>query len=205
MDPPSGVEGWPNRVCSIEVYQKSNPIELAEYSIANHIQEYPAFHCWVGHVLLWRYHIISKVKTQCWRRTHKLGIKITKISKNALEIYWATETNFWEQDIQKDISNVRVSFENISHMLDKMSNGKCIPGFQEMGCHITFNINMDGKFTRKARLVSGSHRNYTPASITYSSGVYIDIVRITFNLDALNDLDVDATNIGNAYFNAPFR
>jgi hypothetical protein len=41
-----------------------------------------------------------------------------------------------------------------------------------------------------------------PESITYSSVVSQDIMRIAFLLAALNDVDITATDIGNAYLNA---
>jgi hypothetical protein len=64
---------------------------------------------------------------------------------------------------------------------------------------------MDGSFTRKARFVAGGHTTETPASLTYSSVVTRDSVRIAFLLAALNDLNVFAADIGNAYLNAPCR
>ena len=70
---------------------------------------------------------------------------------------------------------------------------------------MVFDIKMDGKFTRKARFVAGGHTTDTPASITYSSVVSRDSVRIAFLIAALNDLDVWAADIGNAYLNADCR
>jgi hypothetical protein len=40
-------------------------------------------------------------------------------------------------------------------------------GFQEIGCHIVFDIKMD--FTRKARFCAGGHTTNTLAVMTYSS------------------------------------
>ena len=64
---------------------------------------------------------------------------------------------------------------------------------------------MDGKFTRKARLVAGGHTTSPPAGITYSSVVARDTVRIAFVIAALNGLEVMSCDIGNAYLNAPCR
>jgi len=47
-----------------------------------------------------------------------------------------------------------------------------------------FDVKMD--FTRKARLVAGGHMTETPSSITYSSVVSRDSVRIMFLVAALN-------------------
>jgi len=70
---------------------------------------------------------------------------------------------------------------------------------------MVFDIKMDGKFTRKARLVAGGHTTETPASSTYSSVVSRESVRVAFLLEVLNDLDVFAADVGNAYLNAPCR
>jgi Reverse transcriptase (RNA-dependent DNA polymerase). len=59
-----------------------------------------------------------------------------------------------------------------------------------------FDIKMDGKFTRKARLVAGGHTTDPPASATYSSVVSRDSVRIAFMMAALNDLEVCAADVG---------
>jgi hypothetical protein len=60
-------------------------------------------------------------------------------------------------------------------------------------------------FTRKAHFVAGGQMTDPPSEITYSSVVSRDGVRITFLFAALNDLDLLATDIGNAYLNAPPR
>jgi hypothetical protein len=60
-------------------------------------------------------------------------------------------------------------------------------------------------FTRKARFVAGGHKTDPPATLTYSSVVSRDSVRIAFLIAALNDLDILAADIGNAYINADVR
>jgi len=66
-----------------------------------------------------------------------------------------------------------------------------------------FDIKCD--FTRKARFVAGGHWTDAPDSITYSSVVMRDSVRMGFLLAALNDLDILAADVGNAYLQAPAR
>ena len=68
-----------------------------------------------------------------------------------------------------------------------------------------FDINMDGKFTRKAILVADVHTTALTSSITYSSVVSRESVRIAFLLESLNDLDIFACDIGNAYLYAKCR
>jgi len=68
---------------------------------------------------------------------------------------------------------------------------------------MSFDIKMDGEFTRKARFVAGGHTTEAPASTTYSSVVSRESVHIAFLVAALNDLDIFAADVGNAYLNAP--
>ena len=60
-------------------------------------------------------------------------------------------------------------------------------------------------FTRKARFVAGGHTTETPGSTTYSSVVSRDSVCIAFMFAALNNLDILAAVVGNAYLNANCR
>jgi hypothetical protein len=60
-------------------------------------------------------------------------------------------------------------------------------------------------FERKARFVAGGHTTEVPASITYSSVVSRDSVRLGFLIAALNGVDILACDLENAYLNAPCR
>jgi hypothetical protein len=64
-----------------------------------------------------------------------------------------------------------------------------------------FDVKMD--LTRKARFVAGGHMTETPTSITYSSVVSRDSVQIAFLIAALNDIEIMACDVGNAYLNTP--
>jgi hypothetical protein len=66
-----------------------------------------------------------------------------------------------------------------------------------------FDVKMD--LTRKARFVARGHMTETPTSITYSSVVSGDSMQIAFLIAALNDIEIMACDIGNAYLIAPCR
>ena len=126
---------------------------------------------------------------------------IPNIDKEYLEKDQDRENNLLEQAIHKEMENVRVDFEKISHTLDEIMNGKCLPGFQDIGCIMIFDININEIFNGKARLVSGGHTTEPPTSTTYSSFISRDSVRVVFMLAAINDIDVYAAKIGNIYLN----
>ena len=186
--------------------KESNPIELAEYAVANRIVDEPAFKWWVPHVLRKRNRIISKVKNRYWQTTHKYGIRLPHSVNEALEIDRITGTDFWSKAINKEMTKVKVAWKaHEEHTPEEIRNGKipAFTGYQEIGCHLVFDVKMD--FTRKAQFVAGGHTTEAPASITYSSVVSRDSVRLGFLIAALNGIDIMSCDLENAYLNAPCR
>jgi len=182
----------------------SNPVEVAEYAVANRIDDQPAFNWWVRDTLRRRDRIISKVKSRYWKTTHKFGIRLPHSVEEAYRIDRETGTNFWTEAIQKEMKNVSIAFKKWDGSIKDARDGKHLIGYQEIKCHMIFDIKMDGKFTRKARFVAGGHTVEKPEAVaTYSSVVSRDSVRIALLVAALNELDIAATDIGNAYLNAP--
>jgi hypothetical protein len=184
----------------------SNPVEVAEYAVANRLVEEPAFKWWVPHVLQRRNRIISKVKSRYWQMTHKFGIRLPKTVTEALEIDKATDTDFWRKAVNKEMAKVKITWKTNHELTPQQARGDRaseLIGFQEIGCHIIFDVKMD--FTRKARFVAGGHTTAAPSSMTYSSVVSRDSIRLSFVIAALNDLDIMSCDLENAYPNAPCR
>ena len=188
-----GSETW-ERLADLK---RSNPIEVAEYAIANLIDHEPAFSWWVHETLKIRKRIIEKINSRYHKRTHKYGIRLPKTIDEALAIDKETGTDFWRKAIQKEMKNVMPAFK----ILD--DDDKIPIGYTQIPCHMIFDIKID--FTRKARFVAGGHKTEPPSSITYSSVVSRDSVRIALLLAALNDVDILAGDIQNAYLNAQCR
>ena len=88
------------------------------------------------------------------------------------------------------MKDVRIAFEEFEGDVSAIT-----PGYQEIRCHMIFDIKMGENFRWKARVVADGHRTETPAALTYSSVVSRDSVRIALTIAALNDLSVLACNI----------
>ena len=69
------------------------------------------------------------------------------------------------------------------------------PGYQNITCHMIFDVKMGNKFRRKPRFVADGKSTKTPAAMTYSSLVSRDSVWIALKIAALNYLDVLACDI----------
>ena len=157
----------------------SNPVEVAEYAVANRIQDEPAFAWWVKPVLRRRNRIISKVKKKYWRTTHKYGIRVPKSVQEALQLDEINGNTLWQDAINKEMSKAKISWKVLDGVNpNEARKGKVdeLIGYQEIRNHIVFDVKMD--FTRKARYCAGGHTTDAPDGITYSSVVSRDSVRI---------------------------
>ena len=153
--------GW----IDLKHLKDSSPIELAEYAVANWIQEEPAFKCWVSETLQTQNRIIGKVKKRYWKTSHKFGFGPPDFFQGALQIDNETGTDFWWQAIQYEMKKVVIySLTPEQVRLEEM----LYVDMQEIACHdMIFDVKMD--LTQKARFVAGGHLTDTPATITYSS------------------------------------
>ena len=175
--------------------KESHPVEVAEFAKARGITDEAAFIWWVRYTLRKRDVILSKVKARICKTTHKYGIEIPTSVENAHEIDVKNNNDLWQKAIDKEMTNVGVAFQ----VLDE--GEKAPPGWSTASGHIVFDVKMD--FTRKARWVLDGHRQSDPEGSTYAGVVSRESVRIAFTYAALNELDVCAANIRNAYLQAP--
>ena len=176
------------------------PVQLAEYAVQNRLVHLPAFAWWVRDVLKKRNRIIAKVKSKYWIRTHKYGIRIPKNYQEAIDIDAENHNTLWQDAIRKEMAKAIPAFEEWDGNIEDLP-----PGYQEIKCHLVFDVKLGENFRRKARYVAGGHMTEAPSSITYSSVVSRDSVRICLMAAALNGLDVLACDIENAYLTADCR
>jgi hypothetical protein len=117
-------------------------------------------------------HITSKVKKKYWRMMHKFGIKLLHLVEEALEIDRITSTDHWRKALNKEMLKVKVAWnakDSITQEDIRSGKMKDMIRFQEIGCHIVFDIKMD--LMRKARFVASRHTTDAPAAMMYSSVV----------------------------------
>jgi hypothetical protein len=191
---------WSNGSTSMEKLKdlkQSHPLQLAEFAVARQIDHEPAFAWWVPYTIKKRNRVIKAMAKRYFRTTQKYGIELPKTVQEALEIDRKTGTDFWAKAIRKEMQAVAKAFQILGE------DAADPVGYTPIEVHMVFDIKPD--FTRKARLVAGGHVTDPPSSITYASVVSRESVRIAFLIAALNDLDIMAADIGNAYLNAPVR
>jgi hypothetical protein len=175
--------------------KESYPVEVAQYAKDNELERESAF-WWVSYTLKKAARIMAKVKVRNVRQ-EKFGIQVPRSVEEALAIDRTSKTTYWGDAINKEMKNIEIAFRILEE-------GEQVPvGYQFIRCHFIFDVKIDG--TRKARYVAGGHMTETPSSITYSSVVSRDSIRILLVIAALNGLDVSSCDIQNAYINAKPR
>ena len=180
--------------------KNSYPVQLAEYATHRRLAGEPAFAWWIQHVLNKRNRIIGKLKAKYWVRTHKFGVRIPKSVDEAKRFDEENGNTLWWDSICTEMKNVRPAFE-----VWEKDASELPPGYQKITYHMIFDVKMGENFRRKARFVADGHKTKTPAAMTYSSVVSRDSVRIALTIAALNDLDILACDIQNAYLTADCR
>ena len=190
---------------SLKDMKDTYPVQVTEFSIHSRISKEPAFAWWVPFVLKKRKSIISKIKSKYWTRTHKYGMKIPKSVRQAYLFDTENHDTFWRDPINLEMKNVRAAFaeyEGEHNNTERDQEDLKRRGYQKVDCHMIFDIKLGENFRRKARMVAGGHQTVTPAALTYASVVSRDSVRIALMIAALNDLDILAADIQNAYLTA---
>ena len=101
------------------------------------------------------------------------------------------------------MKNVCVAFEALEERsLEEARRGQKLVGYQEIRCHMIFDIKRDVRFIYKARYFAVGHTTDPPSCITYSTVMSRDSTRIAFTLAAFNGVDIRTARIGNSYLNA---
>ena len=174
--------------------KEAHLVETAEYARARGISNEPAFTWWVPYTLRKREVILAAVKNQIRRMTHKYGIEIPRDVEHVHEIDARNGNTLWRDALKKEMYNLGVAFE----ILDEGAHAP--HGWKQVTRHLVWDVKMD--FTRKARWVLNGHKTPDLIGSTYAGVVSRESVHIALTYAALNDLDVFAADIWNAYLQA---
>jgi hypothetical protein len=186
-----GSESW----IPLKDMKESHPVETAEFAKAQGIEDEVAFAYWVPYTLRKRDVIISAFKSRQVKTSHKYGLELPTSISHSLVLDKQNGDTFWRDALSKEMHNVGIAFQVLPDGKDKPV------GWSKVTGHIIFDVKMD--FTRKARWVLDGHKTPNPISSTYAGVISRESVRIALTYAALNDLEVMAADIRNAYLQAP--
>jgi hypothetical protein len=89
--------------------KNSFPVQMAKYAVSNNIDHLPAFIWWVKHTLKKEKCLIKSIKSKYSQQSHKFGIYVPKTVQEALEIDRQSNTTYWRDTIQKEMTSNKLS------------------------------------------------------------------------------------------------
>ena len=123
---------------------------------------------------------------------YKFGVEVPRSSAHALKLDEANGDSLWNNAIQTELKQIS-DFKTFR----TLGSGETLGDFTRIPYHIVFDVKFD--LRRKARLVAGGNHTETPKEDIYSGVVDLMSVRLGFMIAAMNDLQVCAADIGNAF------
>ena len=184
-----------NQWVPLRILKEVNPVETADYAIANNIANQPVFSYWVPYVIRKRDVIISSISQRLRKTNTKYGIKIPKSMNEVNTFDIENGNNLWHDATAKETANIMVAFEILE------DNKVPPPGWTKSSGHMIWDVKLD--FTHKDRWVKDGHCTPDPEWSIYSGVVSCETVGISLTYAALNNLKVCAADIQNTYLQAP--
>ena len=184
----------------LNLMAKDDPVTLAKYAKQNNLLDTPGWkflHRIVRHakqlqLMVNQAHLQSKKNTV----QYKFGVRVPRNVKEAYKLDQENGNTLWHDAMTLELQQLQEykTFE------DAGSNVPAPADHQMIHAHMVFDVKQTGK--RKARFVAGGHLTNPPKDSVYSSVVSLRSIRIICLLAELNDLELMAADIGNAYLEA---
>jgi len=179
---------------------KDDPVTIAKYAEENGLLDTPGWK-------RLRYYTKNKKKMNRMLRQVRLnsmrnaprikfGVRVPATYEQALEFDAKNGNTLWKDATKSEMDQL-YEYETTR----SLGKGAAVPtGFTKIRVHLIYDVKQDGR--RKARLVAGGHLTGPNTDTYYSSVVSLRAMRILVFLSELNDLELCAGDIGNAYLEA---
>jgi hypothetical protein len=137
----------------------------------------------------------NQAKLQSFRTAPKYvyGIEIPRDYQHTLELDARNGNTLWQDCTELELTQLREyrTFKDIGYGIPPPE------GYKKIRVHLVYVCKHDGR--RKARLVANGHLTDIPVDSVYSGVVSLRGLRMMIFLAELNQLELWATDIGNAY------
>ena len=138
----------------------------------------------------------AKLKSYQTTPKYKFGYIVPRDYKHAEELDKINKNNKWKDSVKLELNQI----DDYKTFIDLGKDGMAPVGSKKISVHLIFDIKHDGR--HKARLVADGHRTDVPLTSVYSGVVSLRGLRMVTFLAELNNLELWATDIGNAYLEA---
>ena len=172
-----------------------DPHLVIRHAVKHNLLGKPGFE-WISH------HLDSDAELATMLHAYKVALDRPKIkfgsvvptsTKHAYELDTIQGTIAWKEAIKAEIDQI-----NAHETFIVLQDGEPIPpGYKRIPYHCVYDMKFDGR--KKCRLVAGGHCTDPPKEDNYSGVVSMEIVRTCFILAHMNDLQICAGDISNAF------
>ncbi len=178
----------------MEALRMQHPFLLIQYAVQNKLQ----------HQLEWQWtkeyaindptllEITLALKAARNETKFKFGVEVPHSVRHAIQLDAVNGDTMWQQAMETELKQIN-EYETFRELGDE----PIPPGFKKIPYQMIFDVKFD--LRRKARLVAGGHMTDPPKDDIYSGVVGMEAIRTGFLLATLNNLQVCAADIGNAF------
>ena len=187
----------------LQTIKECDPLTLAKYAHEKDLTEVPGWK-WTKRYKnnpqkFIRMSKIYRSQKKASLKKYKFGVEVPADIEHALKLDDKNGDDMWKQAIEKEVDQV----SDLNTFVIHESKATIPPEFGYIPIHFVFDVKFDGR--RKARLVAGGHTTNPDTSEIYSGVVSIEHVRMALFLADLNDMDVIAADVGNAFLHGKTR
>ncbi len=142
--------------------------------------------------------MVNQAKLQSYRTAprYKYGYEIPKDFNHAVELDKRNGNTKWQDSTMLEMDQLH----DYQTFKDLGKGAKPPDGYRRIRVHLVFDVKHDGR--HKSHLVADGHLTEVPLESVYSGIVSLRGLCLVVFLAELNDLEIWATDIGNAYLEA---
>jgi len=182
----------------LNVIASDDPVTCAIYARENNLLDLPG---WKRFKSIARregkfLRMVNQAKLRSFRHSkkYKYGFEVARDYQDALRIDKLNGNSRWAESVQTELDSIK-SYDTFK------DNGYKVPaGYKPCRVHFVFDVKHDGR--HKARLVANGALTEAPLESVYSGVVSLRGIRVLAFLSELNNMELWATDIGNAYLEA---
>ena len=185
----------------LDVMGSDDPVTVARYAYDHDLLEEPGWKRFKKYAKNKQKYIrmLKQARLRAARTAplYKFGVQVPRNVPHALELDRINGNNHWQEAIDTELAQVIEEYETFK---DMGVGYKPPPDYKKIRTHFVFDVKFD--LRRKARLVADGNLTGAPKDSTYSGVVSIRSIRMCLLLAELNQLEIMAADVGNAYLEA---
>ena len=179
---------------------KDDPVTCAKYALENDLLEVEG---WKSLKRIARRQKVykrmvnqAKLRNQRHAIRYKFGVRVPRNHREAVILDEKNNNTLWKESEEREMEQIL----HYKTFRDLGKGAQAPDGYKKIPVRFVYDVKQSG--LRKARLICGGHLTDPPVDHVYSGVVSLRSMRIVCMLAELNDLELMACDIGNAYLTA---